>query len=309
MFKVLKAILLFFLISNPILAQNNASVSTGNEKLQKKDYKEALNNFSQALNTNPSDIQVLCGIALAHNGLGNIKEASEFIETALKLNPQSDLVNNTKGEILLSAKDYTGAINLFNKTLGINKLYLQAYIGKSKAYNLLGDSKEAFKVLDDAIQAFPTNAELLLARGLLNNNKEKYSKALNDFDKALQLNPLNAFVVYFNRGLAFSNLQEYESALSDFNEAATLDSTNANAFYSRGLANYQLGNYEISVKDFLRSDELNPNNSVTYYNLGMSYYKLEDVENACIYFHKSCGMKNTNACKMIIMSCSDKQKR
>jgi tetratricopeptide (TPR) repeat protein len=308
MYRSLFSFFLLLLVGSHLIAQNSASIASGNSNLQKKNFKEALTDFTQALQENPSSVQALCGVAQANNGLGNFSEALNFAESALKLAPQSDIANCTKGEILISNKDYAGAIALFNKTIELNKSNFQAYIGKSKAYNLLGDVKEAYKVLDNAIGAFPSSAELFLARGLLNNSKEKYSKSLSDFDKALSLNEKsNTFAAYYNRGIAFQFLEEYESALADFNKAAELEPGNANAFYSRGLTNYQMGNYEPSVNDFLRADELNPNNAVTYYNLGMAFYKLEKLNEACLYFHKSCGMKNTNACKMIIMVCSEKQ--
>lgn len=307
MFRNLLTVFLFFLCGIQLFAQNGVLIASGNENLQKKNFNEALNNFNQALKENPANIEALCGSAQAQNGLGNTTGALSLAESALKQSPQSDIANFTKGEILLSTKDYPGAIGSFNKTLEINKSFFQAYVGKSKAYNLMGDIKEAYKVLDNAIGEYPSGAELFLARGLLNNNTKKYSKALSDFDKALSLNDRNnAFSAYYNRGIAFSSLEEYESALTDFNRAAEIEPNNPNAFYSRGMANYQLGNYDSSIKDFIRSDELNPNNAVIYYNLGMAYIKLDKPENACVYFHKSCAMKNTNACKMIIMSCSEK---
>lgn len=307
MTRICKAIFLFLLVTETLFAQDNASVASGLENFQKKKYKEALADFNQALKSNPANVQALCGSAQVHNALGNSQEALNLAETALKNSPLNDYANYTKGEILLSKKEYNAAIPLFNKALDITPSYFDAYISKSKAYNLMGDIKEAYKILDNAIATFPSSAELFLARGLLNNSREKYSKALDDFNKALKINEhLNSFSVYYNRGIAFSNLQEYDSALDDFNKAAEIEPNNANAFYSRGLANYQLGNYDTAVKDFVRSDQLNPNNPVTYYNLGMAYYKLDDMDDACVYFHKSCGMKNNNACKMIIMVCSGK---
>jgi tetratricopeptide (TPR) repeat protein len=310
MFHILRTTFLFFLFSNQLIAQNNASVLLGNENLQKKNFKEALANFNVALQENPANIQALSGSALAQNGLGNSQEALKMAESALSLSPKNDLANYAKGEILISSKNYTDAISSYSQAISSNNSYFQAYIGKSKAYNLMGDVKEAFKVLDNAISEFPSSAELFLARGLLNNNRERYSKALADFDKALRINEnSNAFSVYYNRGIAYSYLEEFESAFSDFNKATELEPSNANAFYSRGMANYQLGNYEPSISDFLRADELNPNNPVTYYNLGMAFYKMDNIENACVYFHKSCGMKNTSACKMVIMVCSEKPSR
>lgn len=309
MFKAIQTLVLLFLICNQVFSQNNALISSASEKLQKKNYSEALTDFSQVLKEIPDNLQALCGSALAQNGLGKTQEALLIAESTLQKNPKSDIANFTKGEILLSSKDFEGAIVQYNKALEINNSHFPSYVSKSKAYNLMGNVKEAYKVLDNAIEAFPSSAELFFARGLLNNSKEKYSKALSDFDKANSLNSNNkVFGISYNRGIAYSFLEEFESAIADFNKAAELDPSNSNVFYSRGLANYQLGNYEASAKDFLKSDELNPNNSVNLYNLGMAYYKAENIETACQYFHKSCSLNNTNACKMIIMVCSDKQK-
>lgn len=308
MIKTIKTLVFLILLSNQVFSQSSSLISSGNEKLQKKNYTDALTDFSQALKESPDNVQALCGSALAQNGMGKTKEALTTAESTLQKNPKSDIANYTKGEVLLSTKDFEGAIASYNKALEINNSHFPSYVSKSKAYNLMGNIKEAYKVLDNAIDAFPSSAELFFARGLLNNSKEKYSKALSDFDKAITLNSNNKVLgIYYNRGVAYSFLEEYESALADFNKAAELDPSNPNVYYSRGLANYQLANFEASVKDFLKSDELYPNNPVNLYNLGMAYYKSENIENACMYFHKSCSLNNTNACKMIIMVCSNKQ--
>lgn len=301
---------LFFIHVNQVFTQE-AFVSSGLDKLQKKNYKGALNDFNTALKEDPSNIEALSGSALAYNGLDNNEEAMKMIEAALKENPKSEYANFVKGEILMTKKFYSAAIESFNNALSSKENHFPSIIAKSKAYNLLGDFKEAYKVLDNAILSFPNTYDLYLARGILNNSKEKYSKALNDFDMAINSvignTNLNSYSAYFNRGIAYSALEEYESALEDLSKACELDPANANAFYSKGLTNYQLGNYEASVQDFIKSDQLSPNNSVTYYNLGMAYYKLEDTANACPYFHKACGMNNTNACKMVIMVCTNSQ--
>jgi tetratricopeptide (TPR) repeat protein len=311
MFRAFLFILLSFLYVNEAFTQNTL-VSSGLDKLQKKKYKEALSDFNSALKEDPTNIEALSGSALAQNGLDNNDEALKIIESVLKDNPQNYFANYVKGEILIAKKNYTAAIESFNKAIGLKNNHFASIIGKSKAFNLMGDTKEAYKILDNAILEFPNTYEIYLARGILNNSKEKYAKALNDFDMAINSSignsNLNNYSVYFNRGIAYSALEEYESAIEDLNKACEIDPSNANAFYSRGLANYQLGNYENSVQDFIKSDQLNPNNSVTYYNLGMAYYKLDDVSNACPYFHKACGMNNTNACKMIIMVCTNQAK-
>jgi tetratricopeptide (TPR) repeat protein len=182
----------------------------------------------------------------------------------------------------------------------------QALIGKAKVMNQIGDTKESYRLLDEAIQMDPTNPEYYYARGMLNHSKEKYAKAIMDYDKAISLNPkFNLFGLYLNRGATYLTLKEMGKALDDFTKATELDPKNASAFHSLGLVHYENGDYEEAINDFLKSSDLNPNNASSYYNLGMAYYKSNYIDNACLYFHKACQLQNTNACKMIIMTCNE----
>ncbi|NJK94644.1 MAG: hypothetical protein HC905_06715 [Bacteroidales bacterium] len=84
MFRILKLSLLFILISNQLISQSNALISSGNEKLQRKIFSEALKDFNQVLLENPDNIQAICGSALAQNGLGKTQEALALAENSPK---------------------------------------------------------------------------------------------------------------------------------------------------------------------------------------------------------------------------------
>lgn len=301
------AISAFLLFTFLLKAQNESDIQAGYDKLQKKNYQGAILDFKKVLDADPNNIQGMCGMALAQNGNGNTTEAMKLADAVISKAPQAYDGYYAKAEISSSQKDYKTATTLYTKALEINSLHALSIIGLSKVSNLQGDIKNAYKILDDAIERQPANADLYYARGILNNSKEKYSKAIDDFDKAISLKSgSNNFGNYLNRGIAHFNLEESDAALIDIDKALELDPENATAHYSRGLVNYQMGNYEEAVKDFNKANELSPNNAVTLYNLGMAYYKLDDIENACMNFHKSCSMNNTNSCKMIILTCSEK---
>lgn len=50
----------------------------------------------------------------------------------------------------------------------------------------------------------------------------QHEQAIQDFDKAIAINP-NFGVVYVCRGDAYSSLKQYEKALKDFDKAIELD--------------------------------------------------------------------------------------
>jgi tetratricopeptide (TPR) repeat protein len=306
MIKYLYCLLIFIVTLTNANSQIDPLLQSAYEKLGKRNFDGAIAEFNQILLLTPNQTDALCGRAEAKINTGSYPEALKDIEQVIVLDNRNGKAYSLKGEVFFVQKDYTNALKFYTKSLETPTAPTQAIVGKAKSMNQMGNSKEAYKVLDDAITSQPTNAELYYARGLFNSTKEKYNKALQDFDKAAALNPnFNPFGIALNSGIAYQSIEETDKAIENFTRAVEIDPKSSTAYHTRGLAYYTLENYKEAVDDFLQSNDLNPDNSVTTFNLGMAYYKLGDKENACLYFHKSCKLGNTNSCKMIILNCND----
>jgi tetratricopeptide (TPR) repeat protein len=303
MFKNLLPVFFVFALLQPANSQVNPLLQSGYDKLNKRNFEGAIQDFNRLILAKPDDVEAICGRADAKISLGNYADAMKDVDQVLNLDVNNGLACSLKGEAYFSQKDYENAQKYYNEALQKQNAPVQAIVGKSKVLNQLGKPKDAYKILEDAIDKQPASAELYFAHGMLNNSKEKYSKALDDFDKSESLNPdYNPFGVQLNRGISYMNLSEPENALKNFNKALKIDSTNVTLINSRGMVNYNLQNYKEAIADFQKMSELNPNNAVTLYNIGMAYNKMED-NNACFYFNKACQMGNSNACKMYILVC------
>jgi tetratricopeptide (TPR) repeat protein len=168
------------------------------------------------------------------------------------------------------------------------------------------DEKESLRVIDQAISHNPSNPGYYYLRGILNNGREKFSKALDDFTQAIDMGaaPSLLYRCYLGRGVSYMNLMEYDEALSDFNISIEKNDTLAVAYYSRGMVNYELKDYEAAVEDFLRILQFSEGNGELYFNLGMAYFRMEEKEKACRNLNKACTLGNTNACRMSLMECA-----
>jgi putative GTP pyrophosphokinase len=116
----------------------------------------------------------------------------------------------------------------------------------------------------------------------INNNLEK---ALELYTQLLYISPNH--YIYNHRGLVNFSLSQYETALDDFNKAIELESGDTRVYTNRGLTYRMLKNYERALKDFNKSIELNPlwpdtfyGRSLTYYDLGNINAALEDCDRA-----------------------------
>ncbi len=117
-----------------------------------------------------------------------------------------------------------------------------------------------------AIENFPENAYLFYSnRGWSRRELGDYVGAIQDFTKAVQLNP-NFAEAYSNLGVVRSQLGQYDEALAQCNKAIRLRPSDARTYYIRGLAFSNLGHYSQAITDFSKAVELNPQYANSYYN-------------------------------------------
>jgi len=97
----------------------------------------------------------------------------------------------------------------------------------------------------------------LLNRGLSFDHLGQSERAIEDYDKAIELNPGLA-MAYNNRGNAYYALGQSERAIADYDKAITLNPGDAAAYTNRGTAYAALGQYERAIEDYSRFIELAP---------------------------------------------------
>jgi tetratricopeptide (TPR) repeat protein len=211
----------------------------------------------------------------------------------------------TEADGLIAVNKLSEALAKTQQAVDLAPSSLQALQKRINVCFLMNDEKESIRYADEAIRLFPDAAEFYYLRGIINNARGKYIRALDDFDQAINLNaPGNPYRYYLGRGVSHMNLLEYDQALSDLSTSIEQNDTVASAYHSRAMVNYEIRDYAAAVNDFLKTLDYSEGNSALYFNLGMSYYRLDDKVKACPYFHKSCTLGNTNACRMTLMECA-----
>jgi len=101
----------------------------------------------------------------------------------------------------------------------------------------------------------------------------RWSEALNAYDKAIELNPDNASA-YNNRGLAYDHLDKNDPAIADYKKAIELNPKYGDAFNNLGKTFSKLENYQRAILYYDRAIELNRKDADAYYNRGHAFSKL-----------------------------------
>ena len=91
--------------------------------------------------------------------------------------------------------------------------------------------------------------------GLLYMNEKKYTEALDNFNKAIGLQPAFAEAIN-NRGSLLISQGKYEEAIRDFSTAIEFRSDYAEAYFNRGIAEINSGKKDAGCADWQRAASL-----------------------------------------------------
>ena len=101
------------------------------------------------------------------------------------------------------------------------------------------------------------SAEALLQRGVANRRLNDADRAIEDYTKAIAINP-NLATAYNARAVAYSTKGEYDNALRDHDQAIRLSPNMPAHLGNRGITYLKQGRFEEAIKDFDQVIKLNP---------------------------------------------------
>ena len=90
--------------------------------------------------------------------------------------------------------------------------------------------------------------------------RQDYANAMADFDKAIQLDPKQAYA-FSNRGRLYQAKNEYERAVQGYTKAIQLDPRRTADYRGRGYIFYLMGFTDLAMADLDRAIELAPGES------------------------------------------------
>lgn len=158
---------------------------------------------------------------------GNYDLVYQDCNKLFRLDPNSTAAFNNIAKINMLYRRYHEAIALFNKSLSIRVEGNEIYDMRAIAKTGISDFEGALLDLDSAIM-HDKNAPLLYnSRGVLKVTLGRLREALLDFDKAEALSTTKKYCgIYGNRAIARYKLEEFGNALQDCNKALQIEPDN-----------------------------------------------------------------------------------
>ena len=168
----------------------------------------------------------------------------------------------------------------------VEKFNATQYFERGNRFYYAGKYSKAVDDFSKAIQLDPNYADAYNNRGVAYYDLKKYDEAIRDYNYAIQFDPNNK-QAYYNRGNAYDDLGKYDDAIRDYNYAILLDPNNKEAYNNRGNAYFKLKRYEEAIRNYNIAIQLDPNSRNAYYNRGNAYHDLGRYDEAIQDFNKA----------------------
>lgn len=170
---------------------------------------------------------------------GNYKDAEIHINKAVELDPRNYKAWYDKGVLNLRMGRANESLEAFNKCLSINH-YSEAYFNRALLYMSTGRPVLALADAEANLELQPRNARSWYIKAYCIEQQGNIGMAIEYYTKAILFEG-NEPLFYIRRGLAYTKMSQSQIALDDFNKAIALDPKNGEAYYYRGRIKGNLG--------------------------------------------------------------------
>jgi tetratricopeptide (TPR) repeat protein len=191
-------------------------------------YREALPDYNKAIEIKADYVEAYYDRAkLKFHQLNDIQGALDDFNKAIQLNPNDDKVYVSRAILKKSISDVDGAMKDFDRAIEINPLNAEAYFSRSILKFRTEDYVGTIKDLDNVIKnGLPADASVSMfdayfLRGNVKHIVADYENAIQDFNKAIQLNG-NEGKVYYERSEAYLANKQFDKAAADKAKALEL---------------------------------------------------------------------------------------
>lgn len=245
-------------------------------KLSLEDYKGAEEDASTAIEHNPfiTDAYEVRGVS--RQNLGKHREAIDDYNHSLKLLPENRGILFNKALAEEEIKDYDAAEASYAELLRAHPGYDNGYLGRAKLRLAQSDTISALEDINKALEINKnaTNGYIMRADIAIHSHRD-YTQALEDMNEAIKLEP--RFAGFFiNRAFLRYNLDDYFGAMADYDYAIQLDPLNSVALFNRGLLRAEVHDNDKAIDDFSRVLSLNNNDYKALYNRALLYKEVQD---------------------------------
>lgn len=158
-------------------------------------------------------------------------------------------------------KDIEGALVDYDKAIQLNSNDDDIYVSRAIVKSSIGNFEGALQDCNKAIEINPSKGETYFSRAMEKFKQRDYNGSIMDLDIVINLglpddSSFSLIDAHSIRGGLKSITHDFEGAVNDFSKAIQLDPNNGKLYFERSEARKELGQTEQSLEDKLKAFKL-----------------------------------------------------
>ena len=255
---------------------------------------------------NPADggSELLLALASALNRGGGESFVRLYLQYALALKPDSDVVLVQLASVSEQQQDAEGAIAFYRRIPAASSLKRMSELQTGLNLADLDKHDEAIKQLKPLVDQDPSDMRAYLALGGVYASKEDYRGAADVYDRAvaqieakkvnLPKDPSSAanWNIYYQRGIAYERLKEWPKAEPNFRRALELFPDQPQVLNYLGYSWIDMNmNLKEGMDMISKAVELRPSDGYIVDSLGWAHYRLGQYDDAVRELERAVSLK------------------
>uniref|UniRef100_A0A8C8JYX6 J domain-containing protein n=1 Tax=Oncorhynchus tshawytscha TaxID=74940 RepID=A0A8C8JYX6_ONCTS len=309
--------------SNQVNMEAEGFKDQGNAFYVKKDYSEAFNYYTKAIDACPKNASYYGNRAATLMMLCRFREALVDSQRAVRLddcfmkhkNATAVLEYERMAELDFEKRDFRKVVYSMDKALGLASTCHRFKILKAECLALLGRYLEAQSVASDILRMDSTNGDALYVRGLCLYYEDCIDKAVQFFVQALRMAPdheksrlacrnAKALKAKKEEGNKVFKNSNFEAAYRLYSEALAIDpnniKTNAKLYCNRGTVGAKLNKPDQAIEDCTSAIKLDDTYIKAYLRRAQCYMDIEQYEEAVRDYEKVYQTEKTKEHKHLL---------
>ena len=233
---------------------------------------------------------------------GKYKEALENYNKAIDTEPLDGRAWLNKGSLLVELKNYEEAVKCFDRVIDIAPKMVGggAWGNKAKACIELKDYEKAVVCSDKALEINPKRAGIWNYKAYSLCELKRYKEAVECINKAIKLEPLEP-ILWRNKADALWGVGRYEESVQCCDKALDIEPKNAEVWNIKGLALAKLGKYREAVKCYEYAIKASPEMDEALLNMAKALNESKEYEKAveCINTALEINPKHAAMCEIL----------
>jgi putative PEP-CTERM system TPR-repeat lipoprotein len=245
----------------------------------------AENLFNKALALDERAIEPRMNLARVALNRSNLERATEYLQQILDDDSTYVDAYSLLANIQLRQGDYAAALQTYEDLLQIDEKQFQALYMSGIIQMEMGDLDTTSQLLSRFESLYPDRPEVSRLQGMLLYRQQKFEDARILLESSIQASP--HILSYFFLGLSYYGLEQYELALNQFQKALDINPDFERARTLVAVTLLKQGRFDDAITEIRKVVSRNPRNAYAYNILGSALLARGDYDDGMVALNRA----------------------